>query len=188
MDSGSEALYGHRVEFDSSCFFSGNRDEFNSLSASCGVKGRLSAAVDFWKSTLKAPDFVVSIITRGYRLPFARYPPPCFLANNRLAFQHPEFVSQAMCKLLENDCIIEHSTPPFCANPFSVAEGKKLGLVIDLRHVNNFLVRFQFSLSMRTFAHYLIVLEEWHWFFTWDLRLGYHQTYLCFSWRHVLVS
>ena len=66
MDSGSEALYGNRVEFDFSCLFSGNRDEFNSLSASCGVKGRLSGAVDFWKSTLKAPDFVVSIMTRGY--------------------------------------------------------------------------------------------------------------------------
>ena len=155
MDSDSDALYGHRVEFDFSCLFSGNRDEFNSLSTSCGVKGRLSAAVDFWKSTLKAPDFVVSIITRGYRLPFARYPPPYFLANNRSAFQHPEFVSHAMCELLENDCIIEHSTPPFRTNPFSVAEGKKLGLVIDLRHVNNFLVRFKFSLSMRTFAHYL---------------------------------
>ena len=155
MDSGSEAFYGHRVEFDFSCLFSGNRDEFNSLSTSCGVKGRLSAAVDFWKSTLKAPDFVVSIITRGYRLPFARYPPPYFLANNRSVFQHPEFVSEAICKLLENDCIIELSTPPFRTNPFSVNERKKLGLVIDLRHVNNFLVRFKFSLSMRTFAHYL---------------------------------
>ena len=65
MDSGSEALYGHRVEFNFSCLFSGNRDEFNSLNTSCGVKGRLSAAVDFWKSTLNAPEFVVDIITRG---------------------------------------------------------------------------------------------------------------------------
>ena len=117
MDSGSEALYGHRVEFDFSCLFSGNRDELNSLNTSCGVKGRLSAAVDFWKSTLNAPEFVVDIITRGYRLPFMRYPPPCFLASNRSAFQHPEFLSQAICKLLENDYIVEHSTPLFCVNP-----------------------------------------------------------------------
>ena len=53
MDSGLEALFGHRVEFDFSGLFSLNRDECNSLSTSCGVKGRLSAAVDFWKSTLK---------------------------------------------------------------------------------------------------------------------------------------
>ena len=172
MDSGSEALYGHRVEFDFSCLFSGNRNEFNSLGTSCGVKDRLSAAVDFWKSTLNAPEFVVDIITRGYRLPFARYPPPCFLANNRSAFKHPEFVSQAICELLENDYIVEHSTPPFCVNPLSVAEGKKLRLVIDLRHVNNFLVRFKFKYEdLHSLSQ---VLEEGHWFFTWDLRSGYH--------------
>ena len=47
MDSGSEALYGHQVEFDFSCLFSGNRDELNSLNTSCGVKDQLSAAVVF---------------------------------------------------------------------------------------------------------------------------------------------
>ena len=147
-------------------------------------KCRLSGAVDFWKSTLKAADFVVSIITRGYRLPFARYLPPCFLADNRSAFQHPEFVSQAICELLENDCIIEHSTPPF-----SVAEGKKLGFVIDIRHVNNFLVRFKFKYEdLRSLSQ---VLKEGHRFFAWDLRSGYHYVYVCvehqtclgFSWR-----
>ena len=109
------------------------------------------------------------------------------MANNRSAFQHPEFVSRAICELLENDCIIEHSTPPFCANPFSVAQGKKLGLVIDLRHVNNFLVRFKFE-DLRSLSQ---VLKEGYWFFAWDLRSGYHhvyvfvehQTYLGFSWR-----
>ena len=88
-----------------------------------------------------------------------------FLANNRSAFQHPEFVSQAICELLENHCINEHSTPPFCANPFSVAEGKKLVFVIDLRHVNNFLVSgFKFmSEDLRSLSQ---VLEEGRWFFT----------------------
>ena len=189
MDSSSEALYGHRVEFDFSCLFSGNRDEFNSLNTSCGVKGRLSAAVDFWKSTLNSPEFAVDIITSGYRLPFARYPPQCFLANNRSALQHPQFVSQAICELLENDSIVEHSAPQFCVNPLSVAKGKKLRLVIDLRDVNNFLVRFKFKYEdLRSLSQ---VLEEGHWFFTWDLRSGYHhvdicvehQTYLGFSWR-----
>ena len=117
MDSGSEALYGDRVEFDFSCLFSGNRDELNSLNTSCGVKDRLSATVDFWKSTLNAPEFVVDMMTRGYRLPFMRYAPPCFLASNRSAFQHPEFLLQAICELLENDCIFEQSTPLFCVNP-----------------------------------------------------------------------
>ena len=101
-----------------------------------------------------------------------------FLANNRSAFQHPEFVSQAICELLENDCIIEHSTPPFCANPFLVAEGKRLVFVIDLRYVNNFLVSgFKFkSEDLRSLSQ---VLEEGRWFFTWDLRSGYYHIYVC---------
>ena len=175
MDSGSEAFYAHRVAFDFSCLFSENREEFNSLNTSCGVKGRLSAAVDFWKSTFNAPEFVVGIITHWYRLslPFMQYLPPCFLASNRSTFQHPEFLSQAICELLENDCIVEHCTPLFCVNPLSVAEWKKLRLVLS-------------SLSQ--------VLEEGHWFFKKELRSEYHhvdicvehQTYLGFSrfqWR-----
>ena len=110
------------------------------------------------------------------------------MANNRSAFQHPEFVSQAIWELLENDCIVEHSAPPFCVNPLSVAKGKKLRLVIDLRHVDNFLVRFKFK--DEDFCSLSHVLEEADWFFAWDLRSGYHyvdicaehQTYLGFSW------
>ena len=74
-------------------------------------------------------------------------------------------------------------------NPLSVAKGKKLRLVIDLRRVNNFLVRFKFKYEdLRSLS---LVLEEGHWFFACDLRSGYyyvdicveHQTYLRFSWR-----
>ena len=62
---GLGALYGHRVEFDVSCLFSGNRDELNSLSTSCGVKGRLSAAVDFWKSTLTLLSLLLTLSLVG---------------------------------------------------------------------------------------------------------------------------
>ena len=147
----------------------------------------MSASIDFWKSTLCAPEFD----RRGYRLPFAEYPPSYFLANNRSAFQHPDFVTQAISELLANGCIVEHSVPPFCVNPLSVAEGKKLRLVINLRHVNSFLVRFKFKYEdLRSLSQ---VLEEGHWFFTWDLKSGYHhvdiclehQMYLGFSWQFI---
>ena len=99
------------------------------------------------------------------------------------------FVSQAICELLENHCIVEHSAPPLCVNPLSIAKGKKLRLVIDLRRVDNFLVRFKFK--DEDFCSLCHVLEETDWFFVWDLRSGYHyvdicvehQTYLGFSWR-----
>ena len=144
MSSSSKGLRGHRVEFGFSCLFSRSHGKFNSLNTSGGVKGHLSAAVSFWKSTLNAPEFLIDIITRGYRLPFAGCPSPCVLANNASAFPRPDFVPQAICELLENDCFVERNVPPFCVNPLSVAKGKKLELVIDLRHVN-FLMRFKFK-------------------------------------------
>ena len=189
MDSDSEDGLQHSVEFDFSSFVLGSCDDFNFESTSSGVKGRLSASFEFWKNTLHAPEFVLDTVRRGYRLPFAEYPPSCFLANNISALQHPEFVVQAISQLLANGCIVEHSVPPFCVNPLSVAKGKKLRLVIDLRHVNNFLVRFRFRYEdLRSLSQ---VLEEGHWFFTWDLKSGYHhvdiclehQGYLGFSWQ-----
>ena len=168
MDSSSKNVLQRPVEFDLSSFLRGSYDEFNLKSASSAVKGRLSASIDFWKSTLCAPEFVLDTIRRGYRLPFAEYPPSGFLANNRSAFQHPDFVTQAISELLANGCIVEHSVPPFCVNPSSVAKGKKLRLVIDLMHVDSFLVRFNFKhVDLRSLSQ---VLEEGHWFFTCDLK------------------
>ena len=149
----------------------------------------MSTSIDFWKSTLCAPEFVLDTLRLGYRIPFAEYPPSCFLANNRSAFQHPDFVTQAISELLANGCIVEHSVPPFCVNPLSVAKGKKLRLVIDLRHINSFRVRFKFKYEdLRSLSQ---VLEEGHWFFTWELKSGYHHVDIClehhmylgFSWQ-----
>ena len=66
------------------------------------------------------------------------------------ALRYPDYVVHAISELLDNGCITEHSEPPFCVNPLTVAEGKKLCLVIDLRHVNWLL--FVLSLTTRTFA------------------------------------
>ena len=111
------------------------------------------------------------MIRRGYRLPFAQYPSQCFLKNDRSALQHPEFVAEAITELLSNGCIVEHVVPPFCMNPLTVAEGKKLRLLIDLRRVNNCLVKPRFKYEdLRSLSQ---VLDEEHWFFTWDLKSGY---------------
>ena len=110
-----------------------------------GVKGRLKSSPNFWVETLDASDFVLDMIRRGYRLPFAQYPPECFLKNNRSALQHPEFVAEAITELLSNGYIVEHIVPPFFVNPLTVAEGKKLRLVTGLRHVNSCLVKHRFK-------------------------------------------
>ena len=104
------------------------------------------------------------------RLPFRGYPTPCFLKNNRSAFKHPEFVVKAIEELLCHNCIVEHEFPTYCVNPLTVAEGKKLRLVIDLRHVNAFVSKVKFKYEdLRSLSQ---VLEENHWFFIWDLKSG----------------
>jgi len=134
-----------QVECDLMHLSSCSSDEFSVKGGSNGVKGRLKSSLNFWVETLDAPDFVLDMIRRGYRLPFAEYPTQCFLKNNRSALQHPEFVTEAISELLRNGCIVEHEVPPFCVNPLTVAEEKKLRLVIDLRHVNSNIVKPKFK-------------------------------------------
>ena len=147
-------------------------EEFCAGNVCAGVKGRLKSSASFLASSLGDPQFNLDTISHGYRFPFASYPAPCFLSNNLSALRLSDFVVHAVSELLDNGCITEHSEPPFCVNPLTVAKGKKPRLVIDLRHVNCHLFRFKFkyedlpSLSQ--------VLQEGHWFFTWGLKSGYH--------------
>ena len=69
-----------------------------------------------------------------------------------------------------------------------MAVGKKLRLVLDLRHVNSHLCKYPFKYEdLRCLSK---VFEHNFWFFTWDLESGYHhvdiyndhQQYLGFTW------
>ena len=102
--------------------------------------------------------------------------------------RHPQFVEEAISKLLLNDCIQQHCEPPYCVNPLSVAEGNKLRMVIDLRDANPCLFKHSFRYED---LHCLSkVFEQNFWFFTWDLESGYHhvdiynehQKFLGFVW------
>ena len=143
--------------------------EVASAGNSESVKGRLKPGIKFWSNTLDASDFVLRSIREGYRIPFFRYPVPCYLKNNKSSFSHSW---DAISELLSNGCIIEQNFPPFCVNPLTVAEGKKLRLVLDLRHVNSYLVKLKFKCEdLRSLSQ---MLEHGDWFFTWDLKSGYH--------------
>ena len=114
------------------------------VEGSSGVKGRLKQSISYRESTICVRKFVLGLIAGGYRLPLVRCPDKCYLRNNRSAVRHSQFVQEAISRLLLNDCIQEHYEPPHCVNPLSVAEGRKLRLVIDLRHVNPCLFKHSF--------------------------------------------
>ena len=71
------------------------------------VRGRLKEHSHFWKSELKPSIFVQNIINNGYIMPFITIPPSFYAPNNKSSLRNSRFVSQAISKLLQNNCIEE---------------------------------------------------------------------------------
>ena len=132
--------------------------------------------------------FVRNTATYSYALSLRAFLSQTFLNNNKSAFTHSEFVEEAIQKLLLNRCICECDTPPHVVNPLTVAEGKKLRLVLDLQYVNQLLECPSFKYEdLKVISE---VFEAGHYFFTFDLESCYHhisivehhQQLLGFSW------
>ena len=155
-----------------------------------GVKGRLKRCFSFWERDLKASQFIIDVVKNGYKIPFETTPPPFCAKNNRSSLNHPEFVESAISDLLRKNCIVETDSRPFCCNPLTVAEGKKLRLVLDLRHPNKFVKKIKFKYE--DLPHITQALDKNQFYFSFDFESGYHhvdifpqhQQYLGFSWTH----
>ena len=132
-----------------------------------GVQGNLKPCLQFWQNMLQFPKFVCNVI-QHYVLPFKAIPPRIFLLNNRSALRHSEFVEQLICKLVDVRCLIECESPPTVVNPLSVVQGKKLRLLLDLRHVNPHIQITKFrSEDLRLLSENF---EPGFYFFTFDLE------------------
>ena len=159
-------------------------------SSNKSVKGRLKDNIEYWRD-IGTNDYILSIIDKGYVIPFAVTPNCSFNQNNKSAIQYSSFVTEAINDLVDKGCVIEVPFVPFVVNPLSVAlnsSGKKR-LILDLRVVNEHLV------------HEKIKFEDWrtaiqifskHCFmFKFDISSAYHhieisptqQTFLGFSWE-----
>ena len=114
----------------------------------------------------------------------------CVIKNNKSALMHNDFVCKAILELLSNRCTIEVPSRPYCCNPLSVVEGRKLRLVLDLsRSVNPFIKPFKFKYEgLPTLS---VMFRKDFYFFTFDLESGYHHIdinrnfwkFLGFSWK-----
>ena len=94
--------------------------EFGSSDKIVNVKGKLRENVSFYQS-IGAPDFVLSIIRNGYKLPFVNFPESVILPNNRSARDHSSFVDEALLELLSSGRVIQVADAPFVVNPLSVS-------------------------------------------------------------------
>ena len=155
------------------------------------VQGHLLANINFWEQVLEAPPQIIECIREGYKLPLLSLPEPFTRSNHKSALQNKEFVNQAISDLINNRCVvrIENTPPPICS-PLSVVvnnSGKKR-LVIDLRHLNQYLLKDSFKYEdLRTT---MLLFQKEDYLFSFDLKSGYHhvdihrqhQKYLGFAW------
>ena len=114
--------------------------EFSASSPGVNVKGNLRGNFDFWKR-IGTPSFILSVIERGYLLPFVSFPEPAVFKKNRSSLAHADFVEDAIRDLVESGRVLHTKVFPRVFNPLSVsvqANGKKR-LILDLRYVNKFL-------------------------------------------------
>ena len=154
------------------------------------VRGRLRKSIQFWRE-IDAPRFILDTIEFGYKLPLLQIPPSFVATNNNSALQEFVFVESAISELLSLECIAEVFAPPAVINPLSVSiqkSGKKR-LILDLRHVNQYLFKSKFRCEDVSIARE--VLNPGDFMFSFDLKSGYHHVeifpehrqYLSFSWN-----
>ena len=157
--------------------------------SSISVHGRLRKFVDFWR-TLEVSQFILNVIMQGYKIPFFQLPTPFAKRNNTSARENSAFVSQAVNDLLRLDLIEELACKPNIINPLSVStrSSGKQRLILDLRHVNQFIYKQKFKCEDLSVATQ--IFSRNYYLFKFDLKSGYHHVeifpdhrkFLAFSW------
>ena len=118
-----------------------------SRASQLSVQGRLRSHSTFWLQELEPSPFVREVIEHGYRIPFIWLPDPVFYRNHRSAFEHAQFVEEAIKELVAAQCVVQCAEYPVVCSPLSVVvsgTGKKR-LVLDLRYVNQFILMKKFK-------------------------------------------
>eukprot|EP00057_Strongylocentrotus_purpuratus_P017653 XP_011672127.1 PREDICTED: uncharacterized protein LOC105442056 isoform X3 [Strongylocentrotus purpuratus] len=152
--------------------------------------GRLKSAKDKWKE-IGTNEFILDIISEGYKIPFITRPKKTESKNNRSAIQNAEFVGKEIQNLTRKGCVTEVFQKPEVINPLTVAGNKeKPRLVLDCRNINPHLFKQKVRYEGEDIAKEMI--EEDDYMFTFDLKSAYHhveifrehRTYLGFSWDY----
>jgi hypothetical protein len=80
------------------------------------------------------------VIQKGYKILFIEIPLVAYLRNNKSALRHKDFVQQAISELLQSNKVIKTNSMPHVVHPLSVSvqPSGKLQLILDLKHVTNY--------------------------------------------------
>ena len=113
------------------------------------------------------------------------------IPNRSSAFKGKDFVNEAISELIECGCFKEVLNPPKFINPLHVVQQSsgKCRLILNLSYLHRFILKQRFG--SKIFALCLICFSQAIFFFTFDLKSGYHhleifpdhRQYLGFSWN-----
>ncbi|RCN38570.1 zinc knuckle [Ancylostoma caninum] len=152
----------------------------------CGQSGHIAASCRIPK---KPTQDWVSV---GFKINFIDSPPlQISLPNNRsTAFLNAEFVDGAVDELVQTGAVETVTEKPAIFSPLSVAEGKKLRLILDLSWLNEHVVKESIKFEDMTKAWDM--LRGAKYLSTFDLKSGYHHVsvhpayrkYFGFRWRN----
>ncbi|XP_068675664.1 uncharacterized protein [Montipora foliosa] len=137
------------------------------------VRGRLKLCIPFWRS-LGTSQFILNVISQGYKIPFFELPTSFFKANNASALSNRSFVSKAVNELLHKNLVEEIFCVPDIVNPLSVStrSSGKQRLLLDLRHVKSFIFKQKFKCEDLSIA--IQIFDQGCHLFKLDLKSGYH--------------
>ncbi len=141
------------------------------------IRGALRRNLSFWKELTSDPD-LLKVVSSGYSPSFSEPLPPFWAKNNTTAEDHKEFVLQSLAELFLNGFADLLPYQPSVVNPFSVSirANRKKRLIVDLRHLNQFLVPPKFKLDDYHTA--LPALRGANFLFAFDLKKGYYHVEL----------
>ena len=165
-----------------------NNYEFQAASHHGCIRGRLRDHISFWRG-IGASQFILSVISNGYYLPLKSPPQPFCGSNHQSAFNHASFVNEAISELLTSGSVLPFAKEDIViCSPLGVVEGKKLRLILDLRHLNEHIetVRFRYDDIKAACS----LFDKGDYFFVFDLKSADHHIdmdpayykYLGFEW------
>ena len=134
------------------------------------IQGKLKRNLKFWREVVKPSDFILNMIQSGYKIPFHTTPDPYYFDNRSSALRRKSFVEFQIRELLENGCISDVPDCPEFINPLHVAvqpSGKER-LILDLSHLNNFIVKTR--VKYEDLKTVLQLLKKGDYVFSFDLK------------------
>ena len=91
------------------------------------VKGNLKKNLGFWRS-ISAPNFILTTVEKGYKLPFGSLPLAVTLRINKSPRLHADFVDQAVLELVNSDRVCRVRKQPFIVKPLSSTQPCSLSI------------------------------------------------------------